>query len=88
MSSTLDIKVKEPPSPCTADIESGSPTMAASEPGSPQYLLKAKLAAEQTPTPEPVEEWDTTWMTLLGSIRIPFGEAVFLFSEHISKLNA
>ncbi len=85
----MEIKVKARPSPyMSTDIESGSPTIAASEPGSPQYLLKTKSAAEQTPTPEPLEEWDTTWMTLLGCIRIPFGEAVLLFSKHFSSLTA
>ena len=86
----MEIKVKERPSPYTStDIEIGSPTISASEPGSPQYLLKAKTgAAEQTPAPEPLQEWDTTWMTLLGCIKIPFGEAVFLFSKHTSSLTA
>ena len=79
MNGDLKLKAKH------SDIENGSLTVASSVPSSPQCLLKEVSLAQQVRTPEPVNEWDVVSMSVLGLIRIPFGEALFLFGEFSSE---
>ena len=68
------------------EVESGSSDAAercVPEPGSQQYLSTYESTAAHASTPDPVNEWDTTYLTVVGPVRIPFGEAILFFGEFL-----